>query len=516
MRSVPANAVVRGPAGSAGIAAGSAGAVRAGAEILAAGGSAVDAALACTLASAVTEPVLSSLGGGGFLLHAPEGGEVSVLDFFVTVPGREGAGTAPAVSTVVVDFAKAGPAATVSEQVFHGGWGTVAVPGSLAGVLEAHRRWGRLSLAEVVAPASALARGGVQLSSVQRRFVTLVAELLLLTDESRALFTEVETTGRYANPAYADLLDALGRGEITAQTDAAYADPLLAASVQCGGLLTARDLADFEPLLRAPAVVGRDGWRVVTNPPPAAGGTIVLDALSRIPLPPKESGRVDWASAVAAQADAVLTHRAPGQVPTGTTHVSVIDADGTVAALTTSNGSGSGTVVPGWGVALNNMLGEEDLQPGEPLAPGDRMGSMMAPTLLERPDGARVVLGTGGSERIRSATLGVVARIVDEGAEVEQAVAAPRVHVGSDHQVHVEPGLTAPDLDGLVALTRARGWPEPELWPTRNVYFGGVHAVRRGADGAITAVGDGRRGGAAAVLHPDGRVVLVDSDPHAS
>jgi gamma-glutamyltranspeptidase/glutathione hydrolase len=199
-------------------------------------------------------------------------------------------------------------------------------------------------------------------------------------------------------------------------------------------------------------------------------------------------------------------------VPTGTTHVSVVATDGTAAALTTSNGSGSGTVVPGWGVALNNMLGEEDLQPGEPLAPGARMGSMMAPTLIEEPDGARTVLGTGGSERIRSATLGVVARLVDEAARLEDAIAGPRVHVGSDRQVHVEPGLDAHDLDALQTLAAERGWPRPEQWPTRNVYFGGVHAVRRDADGSITAVGDGRRGGSAAVLHPDGRVELADSD----
>lgn len=513
---MPANAVVRGPAGTAGIAAGSAGAVRAGIEVLAAGGNAVDAVLAASFASAMTEPVLSSLGGGGFLLHAPADEAPQVLDFFVTVPGRGGDGAPGRVSTVVVDFAKAGPAATVSEQVFHGGWGTVAVPGNLAGYLDAHRRWGHLDLAAVVAPASRLARHGVRLSSVQRRFVTLVAELLLLTEESRAQFAEVERSGFYANPAYADLLDALAVGAIVDQADAAYADPLLAASAAAGGLLTARDLAEFEPELRAASRVLRGGTTVHTNPPPAAGGAIVLDALTRIPSSGTGSRGVDWAAVAAAQADAVLAHRAPGQVPTGTTHVSVIAADGTAAALTTSNGSGSGTVAPGWGVALNNMLGEEDLQPGTPLAPGERMGSMMSPTLLDSSDGSRIVLGTGGSERIRSATLGVVARLVDEAAELEHAVAAPRVHVGSDHQMHLEPGLDPADVAALGALASGRAWPEPEHWPTPNVYFGGVHAVRRDADGSVTAVGDGRRGGAAAVLLPGGRIAQVDSDESGS
>ena len=490
------------------MAAGSDGAVRAGIEVLRAGGSAVDAVLACQFASAVTEPVLSSLGGGGFLLHAPADGEPEVLDFFVAVPGLAGEGRDPRVTTVVVDFAKAGPAASASEQVFHGGWGTVAVPGCLTGHLDAHRRWGRLPLSEVVAPASRLARAGVDLSPVQRRFVTLVTELLLITPESRALFEEVVATGHYVNTGYADLLDALAAGEVTGLSDPGLSDALLRAARSGGGLLDAVDLDAFAAVLRDPQVADRRGVRVWSNPPPSAGGSIVLDALDRV-LEPWTG--MDWARVAAAQADAVLAHRAPGQVATGTTHASVIAADGSVAALTTSNGSGSGTVVPRWGVALNNMLGEEDLQPGVPLAPGRRMGSMMAPTLLAWPDGSRVVLGTGGSERIRSALVCVLTRLVD-GTDLADAVDAPRVHVGGDHQVHVEPGLTVDDLAGLERLAVERAWPALDAWPTPNVYFGGVHAVRRTADGTVTAVGDARRGGAAAVLLPDGEVRIADSE----
>jgi gamma-glutamyltranspeptidase/glutathione hydrolase len=506
---VPTRAVVHGPAGSAGVAAGSAGAVSAGIEVLRAGGSAVDAVLACQFASVVTEPVLSSLGGGGFLLQAPAAGEPEVLDFFVAVPGLDGGVTEPRVTTVVIDFAKAGPAASASQQVFHGGWGTVAVPGCLTGYLDAHRRWGRLPLSVVVAPAARYARLGVDLSVVQRRFVTLVTELLLLTPQSRGLFDEVVRTGRYVNPAYADLLGALAAGDVSGLADPTYADALLDASRAAGGLLTTSDLVAFATVLRTPHVTERRDVRVWSNPPPSAGGSIVLDALGRLP---DRRDKVDWADVAAAQADAVLAHRGPGQVATGTTHASVVASDGSIAALTSSNGSGSGTVVPGWGVTLNNMLGEEDLQPGVPLAPGERMGSMMAPTLLAWPDGTRVALGTGGSERIRSALVCVLTRLVDDGADLMDAVDAPRVHVGGDHQIHVEPGLTDADLAGLGRLAARRGWPGVDRWPAPNVYFGGVHAVRRAADGTVTAVGDARRGGAAAVLLPDGRVRLVDSE----
>ena len=501
------DAVVTGPPGSAAVAAGSVGAVDAAVEVLRAGGSAVDAVLAAAFASVMTEPVLSSLGGGGFLLHAPVGGEPQILDFFVTVPGLGDTVGEPHVETVVVDFAKAGPAASTSEQVFHGGWGTVAVPGSLAGHLDAHRRWGRLPIADVVAPAARLAREGVVLSPVQQRFLLLVTELLRLTPESRDLFSRTEIDGFYQNPAYADLLDALAAGTITQQEDPAYAVPLVDAARERGGLLGHEDLAAYAPELREPATADRSGARVWTNPAPSAGGPIVLDALQRI-----ATGGTEWASVAAAQADAREAHRRPGTVPTGTTHVTVVDADGSFAALTTSNGSQSGAVVPGWGVTLNNMLGEEDLQPGEPLRPGARMGSMMAPTLVAWPDGRRVALGTGGSERIRSAVLCVLARLLDEGDNVATAVAAPRVHVSGDEVVHVEPGLHADELASIAALVEARGWPAYDAWPTTNIYFGGVHAVQRDADGAVTAVGDARRGGAAAVLRPDGEVVRAWSE----
>ena len=217
-------------------------------------------------------------------------------------------------------------------------------------------------------------------------------------------------------------------------------------------------------------------------------------ALARLPEP-AGGASVRWAEVAEALADATLAPAGPGQVPTGTTHVSVVDAEGGFVALTTSNGSGSGTVVPGWGVALNNMLGEEDLRPadGSALPPGARMGSMMAPTLVELADGSRTALGTGGSERIRSALLDVLVRLIDEGRPLAAAVDAPRVHLTGTGPVHLEPGLPDQDLVELDELARRRGWPGLEPWPQANLFFGGVHAVRRTADGSVEAVGDARR-----------------------
>ena len=152
-----------------------------------------------------------------------------------------------------------------------------------------------------------------------------------------------------------------------------------------------------------------------------------------------------------------------------------------------STGSCSGTLVRG--VQLNNMLGEEDLlHPEAPHpAPGTRMGSMMAPTIARLGDGSRVMIGTGGSERIRSAILAVLLRLLDHGCSLPEAIGAARVHATAEG-VQVEPGLPEAWL------------PDARRWPAANLYFGGVHGVGIAADGSVTAVGDSRRGGAAAVV----------------
>lgn len=507
--SIPGVAIAHGPPGSSAVAAGSTGAVAAAVRILREGGNAVDAAVAAGVAATVAEPALTSLGGGGFCLYAAPGEAPQLLDFFVDVPGLGGTSGDPLVQTVVVDFARTGSAATASEQVFHGGWGTVAVPGCFAGYVEAHRRWGRLPIAAVVAPAARSARRGIALDPVQVVFLHLVEDLLALTPQSRDLFASAQSTGRFASPALADLLDAIVSGEIVGPHDEAYAEHLLAASHAGGGLLTREDLAAYSARARTPLAVTHREASVWTNPPPSFGGAIVVDALSRLDdLPPMDSPRA-WAAVADALAAATLDRRAAGQVSTGTTHVSVVDAEGGVAALTTSNGSGSGTLVPGWGVTLNNMLGEEDLNPGGPgaIAPGTRMSSTMSPTLLDLPDGSRTVMGTGGSERIRSALLCVLLRLIDQGSDLGAAIAAPRLHLNPPGPVHVEGGLPDAQVRALGLIAEHRGWGGLEEWPSANLFFGGVHAARREADGSVTAVGDARRSGVAAVVLPSGDVV---------
>ncbi|MEX0758186.1 MAG: gamma-glutamyltransferase, partial [Tistlia sp.] len=188
----------------------------------------------------------------------------------------------------------------------------------------------------------------------------------------------------------------------------------------------------------------------------------------------------------------------PG-VARGTTHLSVIDRAGNAAAASLSNGEGCGRVLPGSGIHLNNMLGEEDLNPlGFHAWPtGVRLGSMMAPTLARAADGAMLALGSGGSNRLRTAILQVLINCLQHGMAPAAAVAAPRLHV--EQGVQLEPGFEPAALEGLAGEGLA-GLGRPTLWPAPNLFFGGVHLVRRDARGRLEAAGDPRRGGAAAVV----------------
>lgn len=484
--------------GQAAVAAGSAGTTAAAVEVLRAGGNAFDAVVAAGFAAAVCEPGLSSLGGGGFLLARPAGQTAQVLDFFVDAPGRGHpiADLQPHFVAVTVRFLGA-------DQVFHVGAGSVAVPGCLSGYLTAHARWGRLPLAEVVAPAQRLGRDGVVLEPTQAEVLRLLAEVLTLTEEGRRLFApdgHLPGVGEVIrNRPYADFLDRVADGSVTGFAGET-GDALLAEAMAGGGLVTAADLAAYAPADRAPLVASYRGHRVVTNPPPSFGGSIVVEALAALDRDGTFADDADrvtrtvraLASATAAEKE--RRRRQPSSVR-GTTHVSVVDADGGVASMTTSNGSCSGVFLPGTGIQLNNVMGESDLHPEgfHATPPGTRVGSMMAPTLLELRDGRVVVLGSGGSERIRSALTQVTVNVVDRGLRLEDAVLAPRVH-DDGRTVQLEPGQPDGVEDALAAVRPVNVWSSP------NLYFGGTHGVLLHPDGAVDAAGDPRRDGATAVI----------------
>ena len=471
------------------VAAGHAQVAAAAADLLGAGGNAFDAAVAAGFAAAVAEPTLTGLGGGGFLLSHSAAGEEVLFDFFVDTPGRGlSARREPHFDAVTVRF----PAA---DQVFHVGLGAAAVPGCLRGFLHIHARLGRLPLAEVLAPAIALARRGAAIDAFHAETLELLAPIVVGGPLTRALFAPhgrlLAAGDTLVNPDLADLLEVLPqegdapfyRGDLAAR--------IAADAAEVGGLITLADLANYRVIERAPHRTTFRGVRVLSNPPPSFGGALVALALERLERRRLgEFGSADHLQAVAETLAEMEAHHADTLARPhssgGTTHVSVIDAEGNVAAMTTSNGEGSGYIVPGCGVMLNNMLGEDDLHPGgfHGAPAGLRVASMMAPTLALEGDRPLLALGSGGSKRIRSAITQVLLGVLAFELPLAEAVAAPRLHLDGA-RFEVEPGFDERAL-GVIA----RRW-DVNSWSARHMYFGGVHAVQV-PDGAV---GDARRGG---------------------
>ncbi|HRC08641.1 MAG TPA: gamma-glutamyltransferase, partial [Miltoncostaeales bacterium] len=287
-----------------------------------------------------------------------------------------------------------------------------------------------------------------------------------------------------------------------------------------GGLVTAEDFLDYAIIEREPLRLARGDVELITNPPPSAGGVLILAALGTI----APDLVVDEASFYQALADAG-THAnglrtddfidalhdpdfaeallaTPSRKPTGTTNVAVVDSDGMMVSLSSSCGSGSGVVVPETGILLNNMLGEEDLNPGGfgQVRPGMRMTSMMAPTIAVRRGTPMVALGSAGSNRLRSAILQTLVDVIDRGRSVHEAVDLARIHPERDG-IDVEFGVPDQVCDALAA-----GGYRLRRWQSRNLFFGGVSAVSS-VDGRLDGAGDPRRGGAAAGVTHDGEVV---------
>jgi len=513
------------------VAAGHPESARAGAQALAMGGSAVDGACAAAFAGAVAESPLTGPAAGGFMLVGPARGAPVLLDFFVAVPGLgpEGRRLDPReLRSFTVPFGGA-------EQEFHIGPVSVAVPGMVPGLLEAHRRFGRLPLARVVEPAMGLARRGVVLTGPAAFLHRILADMLVADPAgARAYAPGGRLLGegdRLRLPDLADTLEEIAREGVSAVREGEIARRLLAVMAERGGLVTADDLRAYRVLDRRPLVSTRRGVTLLTNPPPSSGGVLIgaaLDALVGVAAGPDDLAHyraaiaggiaadrlrdAGFAAAIARGEDprppggaCAQPGPAPDRKPTGsTTHVSVVDADGSIASLSSSNGSGAGVVVPGTGIMLNNMLGEQDLNPGGfgQGAPGARMTSMMAPSLLSRGGRAFAAVGSAGSNRLRSAILQTVLSLVDGGLDAASAVERPRVHpeVGV---VDVEGGVP----DAIAGALEADGHVL-RRWTDRNLFFGGASVVVDGAHG-LDGAGDPRRGGAAFGVRVDGEVVRL-------
>ena len=499
----------------------------AGAQVLREGGNAVDAAICAVLTSFVTESQLSGFGAGGFMM-VHEDGEDSLTDFFVAAGGADGVELKADLIPIPVYFDE-------TPQIFNCGAASCGVPGNPAGLEHVHRRFGSVPIPRLAEPGIELGRKGVRLTKAAAYFHEILHPILVSTPECAALYTpEGKRLVEGDTFRYPEMSDALERYA------AEGAEPFYGGDVarrvcdwvrERGGTLGMDDMAAYEPIERRPVHARFRGYDVLTNPPPSSGGILIAYALGILERLGDRSGVEQLVAAteaanarrsddfhrglhdpayverfLAMNLDEVAERIRAGEWVGGhggaggpsdglgsTTHIAVLDAAGNCASVTCSNGTGSGVVVPATGVHVNNMLGEEDLNPQgfHRIPPGQRVSSMMSPTLALRDGEVVLGLGSAGSNRIRSAILQVVIRVLEERLDADAAVRAGRLHFEAG-TVQAEPGV---DEEGLAGLER-RGVPVVR-WKRENLYFGGSQAVARDrGSGELSGGGDPRRGGA--------------------
>jgi len=523
------------------IAAGGPETAAAGAAMLKQGGNAVDAAVAAAFASFIAEIGVVHLGGSGIAhIFDPRDGRSLVYDFFSNTPGlgREG--------PVEMDFEQVTIDFGATTQDFHLGRASVAVPGNIAGLCTLAANHGRLPLPTLLEPAIELAEKGLPIAQFQAETCELLTPLYTHTESMRIIFAP---NGRMIRPGEhlfvphlaQTLMDLANEGEALARRGR-LAQAILADQAANGGLLTAADLEQYQVYAVDSIRLPYRAYEILLPPPSSTGGVLTaftLKLLSHFEVGQLAHGsathlrllyeimaatsraRARWEQLVEMMpADAAVSQflsdafvcryveevkrtlrsgRASPVAPEprssqDTSQISVIDGDGLSISLTNTAGESAGYVVPGTGYIPNNILGEADLHPNgfHSRQPGQRIYTMMTPTIVLLNGHTRLVVGSGGSIRIRSAILQVLSNLLDFGMALQEAVNTARVHV--EHGVlQCEAGFDPAAVDEL----EASGYPV-NRWDRRSIYFGGAHSVSRTESGRLVAAGDDRRGGATA------------------
>jgi gamma-glutamyltranspeptidase/glutathione hydrolase len=454
----------------AAVAAGHPATTAAGIEILEAGGSAADAAVAASLASCVAETMMTGLLGGGHAIYwDADAGRARNLDCFCAVPS--GTGGEPLELDVpfgqeLVHYA-VGPA-------------SCAVPGLPAGLDALWREHGRLPWRDLCSPALRLAQEGVPMPPAHVACLEMLEPVMTMGEGARIYAPAgrlLRTGERLEQPGLVHALELLIEEGATSVYRGSIAASLVELLEEREGRITQRDLGEYEASWSEPVQVPYAGTRFLTR----SGLAGVAPTLEHMPVlrGRREPGRTLAFLDALDAATGTETH---------TTNLVTVDAEGSACVLTASLGLGSGDWLPGLDLHLNSMLGEADLLVG-PLRPGSRMQSMMAPSLALDDRGPALAIGSAGGTRLRTALTGVAAAILDEGLDPQAAVERPRVHRAGDI-VNAEPGVD----ESALAKLEDRGLTV-RRWPGKHHYFGGVSLVSRAGPAA-----DSRRSGAAATI----------------
>jgi gamma-glutamyltranspeptidase/glutathione hydrolase len=496
------------------IAAGDKTTVNAAMEILKDGGNAFDAAVCAVFTSMTSEYALTGACGGGVMLAYPKNREPIIFDFFVHTPENKLVNNLD-FFRIKVDFGSA-------SQFFHIGKGSVAVPGNTIGLLHIHSRLGSLPLSRILEPAIQTAKSGAIINNAHEYLFKILDPIFSHTKSGEVLFKPngklIKAGERFKNPEFADFLEQiiiegskfLYRGDLTDKIDDYMKD---------GGLLTREDLSNYKVIERTPLKTDFNGKTIITNPIPSPGGTLIAFVLkimsqkfpgknidNRLLTLGMRLAQIAYSEVISAnnrsnsmakilspryfnryinffdsEISSGLSKEKPG---TGsTTHLSIIDSKGNAASVTTTNGEGCGHIIPGTGIMMNNMLGEDDINPDgfHNWETTKRMSTMMSPTIVIGDSGPELVLGSGGSNRIRSAIKQVILNKFINNMNLEEAIKAPRIHL-EENIIHCEPGINTDKLNFP--------WSTIHNWHEKNLFFGGVNAVT-----PTNAVGDPRRSG---------------------
>jgi len=522
------------------IAAGHPETAEAGAEMLRLGGNAVDATVAAVCAASVAEPLLTSPGGGGFMLvYSAKRREAELYDFFVDMPGK-GRKKWPKLDffSIGVDFTEK------TTQLFHIGRGSIAVPGMIKGLLAIHKKYGTLPLKVIFEPAIHLAQKGIRVNSLEAYIFKILVPIIGSTPGIKSIFYPegklLQEGDLLKIPELASLFEFLIKEGSRGFYQGEVGKKIIKEAGQRGGLLTQKDLEEYRVHQRKPLSIPYRGDTILTNPPPSTGGCLIAFALKLLESIPLKKFIPSSVSSLQALMETMrLTNEARDLIDTemvapskmvksflsdkqirffqkklhenlsengeripeewrysslfgSTTHVSVVDQKGNATSVTTSTGEGAGIVVPGTGIMLNNMLGEADLnhQGFHQHPVGHRLPSMMAPTIVLRSGKPYLILGSGGANRLRTAILQTILNILDFEMPVQKGVQHPRIHFEND-LLNAEPGIRRRTLDTL----EKRGY-RTVRWSDKNFFFGGVHTVMRDPKtGKLSGKGDPRRGG---------------------
>jgi len=457
---------------NAGVAGGHPATVRAGLEILEDGGTAADAAVSAVLASCVAETVMTGLLGGGHIVYWDASRRSARnLDCFVAVP-MNASPSGEDLLRLEVPF---------GQELVHYAVGPAScgVPGLPAGLDALWREHGTLPWPRLVEPAIQLARDGVEFPPAHAACLAMLAPVMTMDDGARIYAPTgrlLEAGERLEQPGLVSALEAIASEGARSVYDGTLADALVELCAERGGSVTHEDLLSYEArwsdAVEAPCL----GRRLLTR----RGLSGMPEHAPRLPRV-RDLGETERVLAL------VDVLRDDGGRQGHTTNTTIVDPSGNACVVTTSLGLGSGDFLPGLDLHLNSMLGELDLV-REPLRPGARMQSMMAPTIVLDGDGeVELAAGAAGGTRLRTALLGVIGGILDEGLEPADAIARPRFHRAGE-TINAEPGVDDSALDRLGEL----GW-SVRRWPAPHHYFGGVSVIGRSG-----AAGDPRRSGAAA------------------